>query len=60
MEIVEGGIEVTVVEDFANHRLLRDLVRAGFDVDSFTPISGTLSDVFMRLTGSRPDGAEET
>jgi ABC-2 type transport system ATP-binding protein len=59
VEIFEGGIEVTVVEEFANHRLLRDLVRAGFDVDSFTPISGTLSDVFMRLTGSGADADDD-
>jgi ABC-2 type transport system ATP-binding protein len=59
VETVEGGLEVTVEEGFANHRLLRDLVQAGVDVNSFTPISGSLSDVFMRLTGSGPDGGQD-
>src|SRR5262249_3668434 len=51
-EVVENGLEVSVGEQLVNHRLLRDLVEAGFDVDSFTSITGNLSDVFMRLTGS--------
>ena len=50
VETVEDGLEVAVVEGFPNHRLLRDLVQAGFDVAAFTPLAGTLSDIFMRLT----------
>lgn len=51
VEIVEGGLEVAVGDGFADHQLLRDLVQAGFEVRSFTPIAVSLSDVFMRLTG---------
>jgi ABC-2 type transport system ATP-binding protein len=59
VEAVEKGLEVDVEEGFVNHLLLRDLVQAGFDVDSFTPTSGSLSDAFMRLTGSDADAAGE-
>jgi len=51
-QVVENGLELSVGEQLVNHRLLRELVEAGFDVDSFTSITGNLSDVFMRLTGS--------
>ena len=50
---VEAGdavLEVTIGEELAQHRLLRDLVEAGYDVDAFTPVAGSLSDVFLRLT----------
>jgi ABC-2 type transport system ATP-binding protein len=50
VEAVEDGLVVAVAEGFAQHRLLRDLVEAGFDVASFTPVAGSLSDVFLRLT----------
>jgi ABC-2 type transport system ATP-binding protein len=52
---VEAGdavLEVTIGEELAQHRLLRDLVEAGYDVDAFTPVAGSLSDVFLRLTGT--------
>jgi ABC-2 type transport system ATP-binding protein len=53
----EGGVlEVAIGEDLAQHRLLRDLVEAGFDVDAFTPVAGSLSEVFLRLTGAEEDG----
>jgi len=51
-EVVENGLELSVGEQLVNHRLLRDLVMAGFEVDSVTSVTGNLSDVFMRLTGS--------
>jgi len=51
-EVVDNALELSVGEDFVKHRLLRDLVHAGFDVDSFTSVTGNLSDVFMRLTES--------
>ena len=52
VDVVETCLEISVEDQFVNHRLLRDLVQAGFDVESFTPLAGNLSDVFMRLTGS--------
>jgi ABC-2 type transport system ATP-binding protein len=52
----EKGLEVAVAEGFAQHRLLRELIESGFDVASFTPVAGSLSDVFLRLTGSEEDG----
>jgi ABC-2 type transport system ATP-binding protein len=48
---VEGCLEVAVTADVARHRLLRDLVEAGFDVSEFTPLAGSLSDLFLSLTG---------
>ena len=50
VDVVENSLEISVEEQFVNHRLLRDLVQAGFEVDAFTPQTGNLSDVFMRLT----------
>ena len=55
VEAVEDGLEVAVAEGFAHHELLRELIEAGFDVASFTPVAGSLSDVFLRLTGSEED-----
>jgi ABC-2 type transport system ATP-binding protein len=55
-EVVDNALELSVGEHFVKHRLLRDLVQGGFDVDSFTSVTGSLSDVFMRLTES---GARE-
>ena len=52
VDVVEGALEVAVREDLANHRLLRDLVQSGLEVEAFAPIAGSLSDVFLRLTGS--------
>jgi ABC-2 type transport system ATP-binding protein len=54
-EVADDALEVMVEETFANHRLLRNLVESGFEVDSFTPVAGNLTDVFMRLTGARAE-----
>jgi len=51
VEVVDGCLEAAIGPDLAAHRLLRDLVEAGFDVAEFTPLAGSLSDLFMRLTG---------
>ena len=50
VEPLDDGLEVAVQDGFADHRLLRELVEAGFDVASFAPQTGSLSEVFMRLT----------
>jgi len=52
VELVEDALEVAVEDGFPNHLMLRDLVQAGYDVDSFAPVPENLTDVFMRLTGS--------
>jgi len=57
VDVVESSLEISVEEQFVSHRLLRDLIQTGFDVDSLTPLAGNLSDVFMRLTGSGAGGA---
>jgi ABC-2 type transport system ATP-binding protein len=57
-EVAGDALEVVVEEPFANHRLLRHLVQAGFEVDSFTPVAGNLTDVFMRLTAQTGQRAE--
>ena len=44
------GLEASVEAGLAAHRLLRDLVTAGFDVGAFTPVDAGLSDLFLRLT----------
>ncbi len=49
--LVEHGLEVAVEEQFADQDLLMELVRAGVAVRSFAPLSGDLSEAFMRLTG---------
>ena len=46
----EDGLEAAVEDGLPAHRLLRELVQAGFDVGAFTPVDVGLSDVFMRLT----------
>jgi len=56
VDVVESSLEISVEEQFVSHRLLRDLIQTGFDVDSLTPLAGNLSDVFMRLTGSGAGG----
>jgi ABC-2 type transport system ATP-binding protein len=55
------GVELTVQDGFAHHQLLRELVQSGLPVSSYTPVAGSLSDVFLRLTGGveeSPNGAE--
>jgi ABC-2 type transport system ATP-binding protein len=56
VEDVEGGLEASVEAGMPAHQLLRDLVRAGFDVGAFTPIDAGLSDVFLRLTERSAEG----
>jgi ABC-2 type transport system ATP-binding protein len=56
VELVDGGLEVSVEDDFADQDLLIELVRAGVAVRSFAPVTGDLSEAFMRLTGP---GSEE-
>jgi ABC-2 type transport system ATP-binding protein len=50
VEVVDGALEVTVEDGFADNRLLRDLVSEGVDVWSFAPVERGLADAFMRLT----------
>lgn len=52
-EIVGDGLEVAVEEAFKDEDLLMELVRAGVAVRSFAPVTGDLSEAFMRLTGPR-------
>ena len=58
VEVADGGLEVAVEETFADQELLGELVRAGVAVRSFAPITGDLSEAFMRLTG--PAGEQRT
>jgi ABC-2 type transport system ATP-binding protein len=51
VELVENGLEVAVEEEFADQDLLLALVSAGVAVRSFAPVTGDLSEAFMRLTG---------
>jgi ABC-2 type transport system ATP-binding protein len=51
VDLVERGLEVAVEEEFADQDLLLELVRAGVAVRSFAPLTGDLSEAFMRLTG---------
>ncbi|HEY4026209.1 MAG TPA: ABC transporter ATP-binding protein [Candidatus Dormibacteraeota bacterium] len=59
VEAEDGVLEVSLGEELAQHRLLRDLVEAGFDVAAFTPVAGSLSDVFLGLTGTEEEEEEE-
>jgi len=52
----EAGLEATVDVGLPGHRLLRELVQAGFDVAAFTPVDLDLSDVFLRLTEQPEEG----
>jgi ABC-2 type transport system ATP-binding protein len=49
--LVENALEVAVEEEFADQELLLALVQAGVAVRSFAPVTGDLSEAFMRLTG---------
>jgi len=51
VQLVDGGLEVAVEEEFADQDLLIELVRAGVAVRSFAQMTGDLSEAFMRLTG---------
>ena len=51
VELVEDGLEVAVEDAFRDEDLLMELVRAGVAVRSFAPVTGDLSEAFMRLTG---------
>jgi len=51
VELVEHALEVAVEEEFADQELLMALVQAGVAVRSFAPVTGDLSEAFMRLTG---------
>jgi hypothetical protein len=57
IELIENGLEVAVEEEFADQDLLMALVQAGVAVRSFAPVTGDLSEAFMRLTGP---GVERT
>jgi ABC-2 type transport system ATP-binding protein len=57
VEVGEFGLEAAVDAALPAHRLLRDLVQAGIEVSAFTPIDAGLSDVFMRITERRSQGA---
>jgi len=54
VELVEDGLEVAVEEAFQDQDLLMELVRAGVAVRSFAPVTGDLSEAFMRLTSQAP------
>ncbi len=51
VEAVDGALEVAVEDGFADQDLLMELVRSGVAVRSFAPVTGDLSEAFMRLTG---------
>ena len=51
VDLVEDGLEVAVEDAFQDQDLLIELVRAGVAVRSFAPVTGDLSEAFMRLTG---------
>jgi len=51
VEVSDTVLDVAVADGFADHLLLRDLIETGFEVGAFTPVAGSLSDVFLRLTG---------
>jgi ABC-2 type transport system ATP-binding protein len=51
VDVVESSLEVAVEESFADQDLLTELVKAGVAVRSFAPVTGDLSEAFMRLTG---------
>ncbi|HKA48867.1 MAG TPA: ABC transporter ATP-binding protein [Candidatus Dormibacteraeota bacterium] len=51
VQLVEDGLEVAVEDGFKDQDLLMELVRAGVAVRSFAPVTGDLSEAFMRLTG---------
>ena len=51
VQLVEDGLEVAVEDGFKDQDLLIELVRAGVAVRSFAPVTGDLSEAFMRLTG---------
>jgi ABC-2 type transport system ATP-binding protein len=51
VQLVENGLEVAVEEGFADQELLTALVQAGVAVRAFAPVTGDLSEAFMRLTG---------
>jgi ABC-2 type transport system ATP-binding protein len=57
VSIVDQHLEVTVEDTFPDQELLGELVRAEIGVRSFAPITGDLSEAFMRLT--EPQVAEE-
>ena len=50
VQIVDDGLEVAVEDRFKDEDLLTELVRAGVAVRAFAPITGDLSEAFMRLT----------
>jgi len=54
VELVEDGLEVAVEETFQDQDLLMELVGAGVAVRSFAPVTGDLSEAFMRLTSRTP------
>jgi ABC-2 type transport system ATP-binding protein len=51
VDVVESSLEIAVEESFADQELLTELVRAGVAIRSFAPVTGDLSEAFMRLTG---------
>ena len=57
VSIVDQHLEVRVEDTFPDQELLGELVRAEIGVRSFAPITGDLSEAFMRLT--EPQAAEE-
>ncbi len=54
VDLVEDGLEVAVEDAFQDQDLLIELVRAGVAVRSFAPVTGDLSEAFMRLTSQSP------
>ncbi len=54
VDLVEDGLEVAVEDAFQDQDLLIELVRAGVAVRSFAPVTGDLSEAFMRLTSQTP------
>jgi ABC-2 type transport system ATP-binding protein len=55
-DVVEDAVELRLGDDAVEHEVLRWLVLNGIAVRSFGPVTGALSDAFLRLT-SPEDGS---
>ena len=49
----DGAMRLSVADDAAAARLLREAVEAGVEVISFAPLSGTLEETYLALEGER-------
>ncbi len=49
----DGAVRLSVADDAAAARLLREAVEAGVEVVSFAPLSGTLEEAYLAMEGER-------